>query len=130
MSSPNANAYIVSDIASMTEGPGYRWAFAHPVLRFVVPPMEHPRFLMDFALPNTTFRHTGSITLRFSLNDQFLEEVRYAESGPHRYEREIAPGQVRWNGVNLVGIEPSPVWTMPEDGSKLSFVLLRAGFVE
>ncbi|PWT96802.1 MAG: hypothetical protein C5B51_32675 [Terriglobia bacterium] len=130
MSNPNAAAYIVRGIADDTEGTGYRWAYEHPVLRFLVPRMDHPRFVMDFALPERTFRTTGPVTLTFSLNGETFDRTTYNHPGQLQYAHDVPSGLVRWDAVNQVAIEPDKVWTSPADGTKLSFVISRVGFVE
>ena len=129
VANPNAAAYIVKDVGGKTEGGGFRWAFAHPVLRFIVPPMDHPKFVMDFALPEPTFRVTGPVTLTFSLNGRLLDKQRFAEMGQHHYEHEVADGFLRFGAVNLVSIDPDKVF-VADDGAKLSFPFSRVGFVE
>ena len=129
VANPNASAYIVKDVGDQTEGGGFRWAFAHPVLRFTVPPMDHPKFVMDFALPEPTFRVTGPLTLTFSINGRFFDQRRFAEMGQQHYEREVPAGFLRIGALNLVSIDPDKVFTA-EDGAKLGFPFSRAGFVE
>jgi hypothetical protein len=129
VANPNADAYIVKDIGGKTEGRGFRWAFGHPVLRFFVPPMDHPKFLMDFALPEPTFRITGAVTLAFSLNGRLFDKQRFARMGQQHYEHEVPDGLLRFGAVNLVSIDPDRVF-VAEDGAKLSFPFSRAGFVE
>jgi hypothetical protein len=130
MTNPNADAYIVQGISSHTEGSGYRWAFAHPVVRFLVPKMDHPRFVMDFALPPQTFQSTGPVTITFSLNGKFLDRSTWTSPGQLNYEHEVPPGLIRWDAINLVAIDPDKVWMSPQDGAQLAFVVARLGFVE
>ncbi len=130
MSNPNAAAYIVQGIASNTEGNGYRWAFAHPVLRFVVPQIERPKFLLDFWLPDTTLRVTGPLTLSISFNGRLFDRPRFAQIGAQHYQREVPAGFLHANAINLVSIDPDKVYTAPADGAKLSFPISRVGFVE
>jgi hypothetical protein len=67
MSDPNADAYLVKDVAD--HGPGtWRWVYDHPVLRFHVPDVPRLKFTMDFAIPERTFRETGPVTLTLRLN--------------------------------------------------------------
>jgi hypothetical protein len=129
VSSPNADAYIVQGIGDKTEGGGFRWAFAHPVLRFLVPSMDHPKFLMDFALPETTFRVTGPVTMTFSINGRFFDKRRFVEMGQQHYEREVPDGFLRFGALNLVSIDPDKVF-VAGDGAKLGFPFSRAGFVD
>jgi hypothetical protein len=130
MSNPNADAYIVQGIAAYTEGSGFRWAFAHPVLRFLVPRIDHPRFIMDFALPETTFRATGPVTLSISLNGLPFDRPRFDHPGPQHYEHDVAPQLLRAGAINLVAIDPDKLYTSAADGVKLGFPLSRVGFVD
>lgn len=130
MTNPNAGAYIVQGVGNDTEGTGYRWAFAHPVLQFRVPHIQDPRFRMDFALPPQTFRITGPVTLTFALNGRTFDRVRFDQPGAQHYEHPVPEGFLRNEAINLVSIEPDKFYTAPEDGAQLAFVLYRVGFVE
>jgi hypothetical protein len=130
MSNPNADAYIVQGIAAHTEGSGFRWAFAHPVLRFLVPRIDHPRFVMDFALPETTFRATGPVTLSISLNGRAFDHPRFDHPGQQHYEHDVPPQLLRADAINLVAIDPDKLYTAPADSVKLGFPLSRVGFVD
>jgi len=130
MSNPNAAAYIVQGISDATEGTGYRWAYEHPVLRYFVPPMDRPKFVMEFALPERIFRITGPVTLTFSLNGKRFDRTTYSHPGQLQYEHEVPPELFLWDDINLVSIEADKVWTSQADGRKLAFVVSRVGFVE
>jgi len=130
MSNPNASAYIVQGISDNTEGTGYRWAYAHPVLRFLVPRMDHPRLVMDFALPERMWRITGPVTLTFSLNGRFFDRWVSTAPGQLHYEKEVPAELLHWDALNLLSIEPDKVWASEADGNKLGFVIARVGFVE
>jgi hypothetical protein len=129
MDSADSGQYVVQGFASASEGP-WRWAFDHPVLRFWVPDVTRASFTMEYALPERTFRYTGPVTLTLTMNDKFLDKVRGATAGLHRYSAEVPADVLRKNALNLVSIEPDKVWTSKEDGTKYGFILLRAGFVE
>jgi hypothetical protein len=130
MSNPNADAYIVQGVAAHTEGPGFRWTYAHPVLRFRLPGVERLRFVMDFALPEITFRVTGPVTLSISLNGRPFDHPRFDHPGQEHYERDVPPDYLRADAINLVAIDPDKLYTAPEDSAKLGFPLSRVGFVE
>ena len=129
MNNPNANAYLVEGIGSSTEGTGFRWVFDHAVVRFFVPRMDHPKFTMEFAIPERIFRKTGPMTLTFSINHKLLDRAIYAQSGQLAYEHEVPPELLNWDAINLISIQPDKVWTSP-DGDKLGFVVSRLGFLE
>lgn len=130
MSNPNADAYIVRGVATQTEGSGYRWAFAHPLLRFLVPSIDHPKFVMDFGLPASTFHITGSVTLSIAFNGRLFDRPQFDHSGPQHYERDVPPEFLKFGAINLVAIDPDKVYIAPEDGAKLGFPLSRVGFVD
>ena len=129
MSDPNADAYLVKDVAS--EGPGtWRWVYDHPVLRFVVPDVPRLKFTMEFAIPERTMRETGPVTLTFTINGKLLDRTRYDKGGQQEYAHDVPPGMLHPNAINLVAIDPDPVWVSKADGGRLGFILSRAGFTE
>jgi hypothetical protein len=129
MADPNADAYLVKDVA--TEGPGtWRWAYDHPVLRFLVPEVPELKFAMDFAIPARTMRDTGPVTLTVTINGKVLDRVRCETPGEQHYAHEVPAGMLRPGAINLVGIDPDPVWVSKADGGRLGFILSRAGFTE
>ena len=129
MRDPNSNAYVVQGIADHTEAP-WRWAYEHPVLRFQVPDVGRLRFMLDFSLPERTFRETGPVTLTFTINGKRFDRVRFETPGQLHYSREVAPEFLNLQGENRVAIDPEPVWVSKADGGKLGFIISRAGFAE
>jgi hypothetical protein len=129
MSDPNAGAYLVQGFEG--SGPGtWRWAYEHPVLRFLVPDVAGLKFTMDFSLPERTFRETGPVTLTFTLNGKLLDRARFEQAGQLHYSHDVPPALLRKNAVNLVAIDPYPVWVSKADGGRLGFILSRAGFTD
>ena len=129
MEDPNADVYLVRGFAARDAGT-WRWALDHPVLRFLVPAAPRLRFEMDFSLPERTFRETGAVTLTFRINGEVLDRHRCETSGQQHYSHEVPEALIRANAVNLVSIDPDPVWVSKADGSHLGFILARAGFTE
>jgi hypothetical protein len=85
---------------------------------------------MDFAIPERTLRETGPVTLTFKVNGQVLGRLRCEQSGEQHYTHDVPRGMLRANAINLVGIDPDPVWVSKADGGRLGFILSRAGFTE
>src|SRR5438132_1023046 len=85
MSDPNAGAYIVQGIAGRTDDVPWRWAYEHPVLQFQVPDVGRLRFILDFSLPERTFRQTGPVTLTFSINGRWFDRARFDTPGELHY---------------------------------------------
>ena len=127
MDDPRADLYLVRDFQD--HGPGtWRWAYAHPVLRFFVPGAPDLKFAMDFSIPERTFRDTGPVTLSLRINGALFDRHRVESPGEHHYSKAVPPELLRANQENLVAIDPDPVWVSKADGGKLGFILSRAGF--
>lgn len=129
MSDANADAYLVQGVAD--HGPGtWRWTFDHPVLRFALPDIARVNFTLDFAIPERTMRETGPVTLTIRINGTVLDRPVWDQPGELHYAHAVPSGMLRPNAVNLVSIDPSPVWVSKADGGRLGFILSRAGFKE
>jgi hypothetical protein len=129
MRDPNSDTYVVQGIAQRTEAP-WRWAYDHPVLRFLVPPAPRLRFLLDFSLPERTFHETGPVTLTFTINGKRFDHARFDTPGQLHYSHLVAPEFLNSQGENRVAIDPQPVWVSKADGGRLGFIISRAGFAE
>lgn len=129
MADANADAYLVKDVAE--SGPGtWRWVYDHPVLRFIVPDVPRLKFAMDFALPERTLRDTGPVTLTFTVNGKLLDRLRCEKAGEQHYAHDVPRALLHLGALNLVAIDPDPVWVSKADGGRLGFILSRAGFTE
>jgi hypothetical protein len=129
LADPGADTYLVHDFAPADGGPS-RWALDHPVLRFFVPAAPRLRFMMEFALPQRMFRDTGPVTLTVRINGELLDRHRCETAGQHHYEHDVPPPLLHTNAVNLVAIDPDPVWVSKTDGGRIGFILARAGFTD
>jgi hypothetical protein len=129
MEDPNAGEYIVADIAD--RGPGtWRWAYSHPVLRFFVPDVPRVSFAMDFSIPERTFHDTGPVTLTIRINGALLDRYRCGVAGEQHYSHTVPSTMLHRIAINLVAIDPDPVWISKSDGGRLGFILSSAGFTE
>ena len=129
MEDPNADLYLVQGFTARDAGT-WRWTYAHPVLRFYVPAATRMRFDMDYSIPDRTFEDTGPVTLTLRINGGLLDRHLCNKPGQLHYSHEVPPGLVHPNAVNLVSIDPDPVWVSKADGGRLGFILARAGFTE
>jgi hypothetical protein len=130
MNDPNAEAYIVSDVAKSVEGGTWRWTYRRPELRFFLRRSEHLKFAMDFVVADATFQQTGPVVLSIQVNGHPLETVRCARPGERHFEAPVPSGILQPNAINTVAVESDKVWTSPQDGAILGFILIRAGFLE
>ncbi len=130
MGNPNADAYIVKDVAPRGEGGTWRWAYRRPELQFYIGRREHLKFVMEFALADRTFAETGPVTLSVFINGKPLDRFRYDKPGTHSINKPVPAELLKADAVNRVAIEPDKVWTAREDGATLGFILTSAGFRE
>lgn len=130
MNDPTAATYIVRDISDTSEGDGWRWTYKRPELRFFLVKTEGLNFEMDFAFPERIFRETGPVTLRFAINGEPFDQVRYTTGGHQHYRKAVPASLLRAGQANTVTIEQDRLWTSKTDGAVLGFVLSRAGFAE
>jgi hypothetical protein len=129
MADSDAGAYLVQGVAD--HGPGtWRWTFDHPVLRFYLPAAPGLQFTMEFTLPESTFKDTGPVTLSISINGKAFDRVRCEHAGQQSYRHAVPAELLRGNAINLVAIDPHPIWLSPSDGERLGFILSRAGFTD
>jgi len=128
MSDPNADAYIVRDIARSVEAGTWRWTNRRPELQFYLPSVENRKFVMDFSIAGATFSETGPVTLAVFVNGQPLDKKRYEKPGQYLMELPVAPALLKVNALNTVAIEPDKVWVSKQDGVALGFILTSAGF--
>jgi hypothetical protein len=125
-----ADAYIVRDISRNVEVNAWRWALAHPSLRFYLRGPANWKYAMDASIPPATFQETGPVTLSIRINDQDFDKLRFDQPGDRHFEKPVPPQFLRPGGENFVSIESDKHWVSKEDGATLTFVLIRAGFIK
>lgn len=130
MSDPNAEEYIVKDVAKWLEGGSWRWCNLRPELRFRLPKTAGWKFTMSFSIVDATFKTTGPVTLTFLVNGHALDKVRYTQPGEYVFEKPVPAEWLRAKEDNHVAVESAPHWTSPSDHVVLTFTLTRAGFIE
>jgi hypothetical protein len=128
MSDPDADDYIVRDVDPM---PGvWRWAFAHPELRFRMRDTNHSRFTAEIAVPEVTFRVTGPVGITYYIDGRMLGSIRCDHSGKFEIDHAIPLGWMDANRYIHVTFEADRRWVSPDDGKQLSFQILQAGFIK
>lgn len=130
MSDPKAQSYIVAGVHDSEPGSAWRWTGQRPELRFAVPAAKALKFVMDFALPEATFKDTGPVTVSFFIEDKLLDKVRYDQPGEKHFEKPVPASWLRTDLAMHVRAELDKVWVAPADGARLGLLLARAGFVE
>lgn len=126
MDDPDADAFLVRDISS--EHGVSRWAFRNPELRLRVTDARDLKFVVEFAIPDVTFRVTGPVTVSCAVNGKTLATMRCGHAGDYRMEHAVPKGLVEPGQPIHVTFEANPRWISPDDGAQLSFLLRSAGF--
>ncbi len=87
------------------------------------------KYVIDFTLPEVTFKVTGPVTITFLVNDHVLDKVRYTAQGHQHFEKMVPPGWVELGQYAIAGAEIDKVWVSPTDGARLGFILSRIGLM-
>jgi hypothetical protein len=129
MSSADASAQIVGDISP--GGPGaWKWTFQNPTVKVVPRTNQRLSYLIDFGLPEVTFKATGPVTIKFLVNGHVLDSIRYTASGDYHYQKSVPPEWIEPLKETLLGASIDKVWVAPADGAKLGFTLARIGLTQ
>ena len=119
---------IVRDISRTIEGAGWRWTYLEPTMKFSLREREGQSFAMDFSIVETAFRNTGPVTLSCFVNNRLLASVRCPRPGDYHIEKPVPSWWLGGAGPAVVRAVLDKVWVAPSDGTRLGYVLLRAGF--
>ncbi len=125
-SDPDADEYIVRDISP---GPAQgRWTLDHPEMKIPVEPRPGLRFEMSFSIHAMPFRDTGPVTVAVKINGHPLGSIYCDHVGDYRFTHSVPPEWVHSGEAAHVLAESSPLWTAPDDGAHLGFLIEEAGF--
>jgi hypothetical protein len=129
MADSDAAAHFVQDIAAGDPAP-WKWTNQKPTVKVVPRTNLQLRYVIDFSLPEVTFKVTGPVTLSFLVNDHVLESVRYKAPGEYHYEKAVPAEWVVPLKDTLVAAAIDKVWVSPTDGARLGFILTRIGLTQ
>ncbi|MGA3204211.1 MAG: hypothetical protein ABSF12_17105 [Bryobacteraceae bacterium] len=129
MADADSPAHIVADI-SPGQPAQWRWTLQKPTVKVVARTNQGLRYVIDFSLPEVTFKVTGPVTMTFLVNDHALDSVRYTASGEYHYEKAVPPNWVEPLKDTMLAASIDKVWVAPTDGAKLGFILTRIGLTQ
>lgn len=130
MESPHVDNYIVSGVITREPGSSWRWANEKAELRFALSETERMKFVADFVIADDTFKLTGPVTMKFTIDGKMLGSERYDKPGEKHYELEAPSGLLRTDGPMTVAAEVDKYYQSETDGVKLGFLLIRMGFTQ
>ena len=126
MGDPDAPLHFVRDISDGLNG-SWRWAQQRPAIKIRVRSEEKLKYLIDFTLPDVTFKETGPVTITFSVNGHELDRVRYVQQGVQHFEEPVPEEWLIPGEDAVIGAEIDKVWVAREDGARLGFIITRMG---
>ncbi len=129
MADGDAALHFVQDIAP-GEPAAWKWTNQKPIVKVVPRTNLRLRYVIDFTVPEVTFKVTGPVTLTFSVNDHVLDSVRYTKSGEYHFEKDVPPEWVEPLKDTFLAASIDKVWVSPTDGAKLGFILTRIGLTQ
>lgn len=98
MDDSDAPSRFVRDISPALAGT-WRWTGQRPAIDIFMRVNEGVRYVIDFALPEVTFKATGPVTVSFLVNDHLLDSVRYTEAGDKHFEKPVRRSGSRWAAI-------------------------------
>jgi hypothetical protein len=125
MDDGDAPAYFVRDVLALNGN--WRWTGRRPALHIPVKSNEKLHYMIDFTLPEVTFKVTGPVTVTFYVNDHVVGSQHYTAFGMEHFDAAVPDGLVAANSEATVGAEVDKVWVSPTDGVELGFILHRIG---
>ena len=83
---------------------------------------------MSFHIHEKLFRDTGPVTVAVKINGHLLGSIYCDHVGDYRFNHAVPPEWVHFPEPVHVLAESSPLWTAPEDGAHLGYLIKEAGF--
>lgn len=130
MNDPDAPLHIVRDVSPAVEGTGWRWVYQRPEFKFTLTSTQGLRFVMDYTVPDVTFKDTGPTQIAITVNGHLLDTIHVTKSGDQRFEKSVPAEWLQTGTENHVVAEVDKTYLPPNGGVKLGFVLTRAGFIQ
>lgn len=125
MDDPGARPHVVRDIMDIAPEP---WTYERPMLLFRVDKREDVKFVMHFLIPGVVLSQTGPLTLSVWINAKRLGQQIYKNSGKHSFEQSVPIEFFGPYRLTAVEIRTDKHFIAAEDGTKLGFLLVDAGF--
>ncbi len=128
MNDEDVREHIVSDVGIGLEGGSWRWTGRRPTLKVLLVKTGGLKFVADFTVSPDTLKQTGPVTISFNIGDKVLDKSRYDTPGYKHLEKAVDPGWLQTAADTVYSAEIDKLYTAPEDGNKLGFILTRMGF--
>ncbi|MBI4906462.1 MAG: hypothetical protein HY820_22725 [Acidobacteria bacterium] len=120
--------YVLSGVLPGDRGSSWRWANEKVELRFQLGDIKPVRFLLEFVIPHSTFDITGPVNMSLALNGQPAATMTVDKPGQKRWIVPVDPAQFDAITPVVALITVDKFYQSEHDGTKLGFMLQRAGF--
>ena len=127
MHEPSSAAHLVKDVSEKLEAGAWRWCFEKPTLLLAAPDRTGVRFEADITIAEQTFKVTGPVEIKVSINGRELGSVNYDSPGPKQIKMPVPEGWLQKDADHVVVLAQDKLYEAGD--RKLSFILSRAGFV-
>lgn len=127
--SPEADAHILRDIHKY-DGSAWRWTDQHPAVRVKIRTIESRKYVIDYTVPDITFKDTGPVTISFYVNDHLLGSERSDKPGMRHFEKPVPPGWLILDDTNTLGAGIDKMWVARGDGKLFGFIISRIGLTQ
>jgi hypothetical protein len=129
MADPDAHLSFVKDIAEGSSG-SWRWTGKRPTIKLRLRSNQNLKFVIDFSLPEVTFKDTGPVKISFFVNDRMLGQESYESPGVKHFEKDIPSIWLTPGEEATAAAEIDKVWVAKADGATLGFIVTRMGITQ
>jgi len=129
MRDPDIDHFIIEDLMSYSVGQ-WRWTRQHPRFRIFVADPNGRELYLRFALIDSVFRQTGTMTISMTVNGRALAAAKYNAPGEYEFSRPVPDDLLREHSPAIVGLDIDPVFIGKEDGAILGIYLDTVGLLK
>ncbi len=128
MDDPQVENYILSGVLPGERGSPWRWANEKAELRFQLGELKPTKFFVDYVIPDSTFKLTGPVKVSVSIDGKPAGTADVRAQGQQHLTMAVDASKFDPVTAIVVRIEVDKFYQSEHDGTRLGFMLQRAGF--
>ncbi|MEO7144197.1 MAG: hypothetical protein ABI165_11935 [Bryobacteraceae bacterium] len=128
LGAPDTDSHIVRDVWVGRSQSPWRWTEKRPLLKLQLHGTVGLKFIVDYSVPEATFKDTGPVHIAFFVNGRMLATVAVENPGRKYFEKPAPESWLHPAAENTVGAEIDKLWTDPLRHDKYGFILSEIGF--
>jgi len=129
MEDADAPSHFVKDVTDLAAGT-WRWTTRRPTVKIQLRSNKNLKYIIDFGIPEITFKQTGPVTVAFFVNDHELGRAKYRSAGDYHFEKAVPENWVQPGQDTLVSAEIDKVFVSPQDGARFGMTLTRIALTQ